>query len=369
VQSDRLVQLAEAQARTQPSRQHSAGSRPVSSIRDLELRQRSPDEAPVRMGRGREAPGAPTIVIGFDGSDRARDALALGRVLGELTDARLVTVSGYGRDLYKMLPRPNGWSSQPRRAAQAAREAESLLRGAPGSSSLMLGARSPARALRDIAAREHADLIVVGCGARSPRGGVVPGSVAKRLLRAAPCAVALAPVGFAQTRGAPAPVGVAFDGSWESRVALAAAARLASAQDCELRAISVFMPPSAALPVFAFTSYRRYLERLRAERRARLQAAIDSLAPGVEVEPIVAEGEPARLLADRAQGLGLLVMGSRDHGPIRRVVRGGVSHKLLERLACSAIIIPRRATRALGWLQQPPPNSTAGRPTATSRHA
>ncbi|MGH2867430.1 MAG: universal stress protein [Solirubrobacteraceae bacterium] len=106
-----------------------------------------------------------------------------------------------------------------------------------------------------------------------------------------------------------------LDGSWESRLALTAAAGLADALAGELRVISVLKRPSAAHPMFAFTSYHRHLDELEAERRTSVIDATDALHVHPEVDPVVVDGEPPDVLADLSSELGLLVMGSRGYGP------------------------------------------------------
>ena len=69
---------------------------------------------------------------------------------------------------------------------------------------------------------------MVGSSHRGKLGRVLPGSVGESLLRGAPCAVAVAPRGYA---GAEHPaiglIGVAYDGSEEAKLALGEAERLA----------------------------------------------------------------------------------------------------------------------------------------------
>jgi hypothetical protein len=78
-----------------------------------------------------------------------------------------------------------------------ARGAEERLREAAGqlepAELRVVGAYEPAQALADVAAELGAGLIVVGSAHRSEPGHVHPGSVARLLLQAAPCAVAIVP--------------------------------------------------------------------------------------------------------------------------------------------------------------------------------
>ena len=198
--------------------------------------------------------------------------------------------------------------------------------------------------------REQADLVVVGSTSRGTLGRALAGSVGERLLHGAPCAVGLAPSGFARvaSAGSLVPVGAAFDGSAESRAALATAADLARSLGGELRAISVVERPSPAHPMFAVTSYHEFVQDLEDEHRSRLLDAIATLAADVAVEPIVVEGEPVAVLAEQSRALGLLMLGSRGYGPLRAVLVGAVSGDLLKRAACPTIVVPRGVQRAIG---------------------
>jgi nucleotide-binding universal stress UspA family protein len=290
----------------------------------------------------------PTIIIDFHDARRGKDALALARSLGDMTGARYVAVTSYPRDRYGMLP-IHGWHwAMPEEAKAMADLAKSLLADEPGAVTRVVGATSPARALHQAAEREQADLIVVGSSTRAENGHIDAGASGRQVLQGAPCAVALAPAGFAETDGRLAPIGVGFDGSPESRLALLSAAGLAETAGATLHVISVLARPASAHPMFAFTSYHEHLEQLRAQSRSRLVDVLDGLPGHPEAEPLVVEGEPAAVLTEHAPELGLLVVGSRGYGPVRRVLLGSVSDALLERAACPVMIVPRGVQRAFG---------------------
>jgi nucleotide-binding universal stress UspA family protein len=291
-----------------------------------------------------------TIVIDFNDSRRGRDALALARSLGDIAGARFVTVTSYDRDRYGMLPVQAWPLAMPEERKAAADLAKSLIAHEPGAITRVVGATSPARALHETAEREQADLIVVSSDTRGSDGRVAAGATGRPALHGAPCAVAVAPTGFAETGGGLAPVGAGFDGSWESRLALSSAAGVAESVSGELRVISAFKrpAPAPAHPMFAITSYHEHLARLYDQRWEDLIEAIDALPVHPQSRPLVIEGEPADVLVDHAGELGLLVVGSRGYGPLRRVLLGSVSDALLEHAACPVMIVPRGVQRAFG---------------------
>jgi nucleotide-binding universal stress UspA family protein len=286
-----------------------------------------------------------TIIIDFHAAQCGRDALALARSLGEFTGARLVTVTSYMRDRYGMLP-VQGWHWAMREETKAAAElARSLMADEPGGIARVIGATSPARALQETAEREQADLIVLSSVAGVEPGRVHIGASGRQALQGAPCAVALAPAGFADSDRSLAPVGVGFDGSAEAHLALTSAMGVAEAVGGELRVISVLGQPAPAHPMFAFSSYQAHIDQLRDAAQARLEDVFEAVPTRAEVDPVVVEGEPADILLKESDELGLLVVGSRAYGPLRRVLLGSVSDVLLDGAACPVLVLPRGVQR------------------------
>ena len=186
---------------------------------------------------------------------------------------------------------------------------------------------------------------MVGFDTRASDGRVATSATGRPALQGAPCAVAVA--GFAETGSGLAPVGAGFDGSWESRLALLSAAGVAESVSGELRVISAFKRPAPAHPMCALTSYHEHVAQLHDQRREDLIEAIDALVHP-QSRPLVIEGEPADVLVDHAGELGLLVVGSRGYGSLRRVMLGSVSDALLQRAACPVMIVPRGVQCAFG---------------------
>ena len=229
-----------------------------------------------------------------------------------------VTVTG-------CLPAQAWHLAMPEERKAAADLAKSLIAQEPGAITRVVGATSPARALHETAEREQADLIVVSSDTRASDGRVAAGATGRPALQGAPCAVAVAPAGFAETGGGLAPVGAGFDGSWESRLALSSAAGVAESVSGELRVISAFKRPAPAHPMCALTSYHEHVAQLHDQRREDLIEAIDAELVHPQSRPLVIEGEPADVLVDHAGEAGLLVVGSRGYGSLRRVMLGSVT--------------------------------------------
>jgi nucleotide-binding universal stress UspA family protein len=129
------------------------------------------------------------IIISYDGTDNDRDALALGRALGELGKLSLAYVR-------------HTQQADSAREALEEKEAEELLKhgaDALGDDSIqrhVIVHASTGAGLWELAEREKADLIVFGSDYRTAEGAVIPGTSAQRMLTGGPVAVAVAPAGY-----------------------------------------------------------------------------------------------------------------------------------------------------------------------------
>ena len=271
------------------------------------------------------------IVIGFDGSAQSCDALHLGRAFAELTDAELIVAA--------VLDAPFEFDTTAGRYfASVFDAATSELPDRDFSTRQVRGVSVPA-GLRDVAASEQAELVVIGSTHRGGLGRVLPGSTGERLLSQAPCAVAVAPNDFARHEHfGLGLVGVAFDGSDESKLALDFADHLAFELDARLRVITI---------VPATGTNGTGIPRIILQDRGRdIQgSARHELGLTAGVEFALEEGDPAAALAEHGIDLDLLVIGSRGHGPIHRALLGGVSADVMRMAPCPLLVVPRTAIR------------------------
>jgi nucleotide-binding universal stress UspA family protein len=135
-------------------------------------------------------------------------------------------------------------------------------------------------------------------------------------------------------------VGVAFDGSPESEIALELADQLAFALDARLRVITIV--PNAS----ANGSHTLRTVLHDRGREARSQARHDlRLTAGVAFE--LEEANPAAALARHGIDLDLLVIGSRGHGRIHRMLLSSVSADVMRTAPCPLLVVPRTAVRQL----------------------
>ena len=282
------------------------------------------------------------IVIGFDQSDGARDALALGSGLARALGADLVVASAFGPMLAG--PGVDLHSLEQDYFDSVFAKAEGELADVPFERRELRDVSAP-HGLDQLAETEQVDLIVIGSTHRSSAGRVMFGSTGERLLYGAPCPVGVAPRGYVdEADRALARIGVAYDGSEESKLALAQAGELAAALGGELRLITVIYEWLYVPETSPSRSLEEFMDREREEHREIQRQAIETVGDGVGVDAVLEEGhDPVPILLQAAANLDLLVMGSRGYGPVRRTLLGGVSAPVMRDAPCPVILVPRAA--------------------------
>lgn len=285
---------------------------------------------------------APALVVGFDGSARGEDALALGDLLAALLDAPLLAACVWSRPA---LTGPDDPLTDALRhdAQEVAREAAARSSTARAEA-LAVEAPSPSRALARLARDRHAQLIVVGSSRRGRLGRVVTGSVPERLVHDGRVPVAVAPAGW--SIGAPpalGSIGVGFDGGAESRAALRLGALLARTAGVPLRLIGVLGSRWAALVPAVLSDPARAAHLAAIEEREQLalhEAAAALRDAGVDAVAEPHFGAPAAMLTADSGRVGLLLLGSHAYGALRRALYGSVSTQLLRTAASPLIVVP-----------------------------
>jgi nucleotide-binding universal stress UspA family protein len=236
------------------------------------------------------------IVCGVDGSAESLEAVRQADVVLE-PGGRLVLVSVVDlSDTIHFQIAPTAIHAARRalaRADELDREtldaletARGVLRHATDAASVQ-AAGPPASALVETVAAEQARLVVVGTHGRGRIAGIALGSVATRMLHRAPCSVLVA----RQSDGdwAPRTILVGVDGSSEADAALRAAQGLGSRFDATVRSLDV------------------------------------------------EDGRPAHRLVEAAQGVDLLVVGSRGMHGARSL--GSVSERVAHEAPCSVLVV------------------------------
>ena len=276
------------------------------------------------------------VIVGVDGGEGGRDAIALARLLVS-AEGRLTLAYIYHGD-------PHVWrgSSPPYEAAEIERT-RALLNAARDEAEVVAelrwaGSSKPGRGLHELAQESGADLLVLGSSRRGLFGRVLTGDDTRAALNGAPCAVAIAPAGYRLNLDPLRTIGVGYDDSPESRHALQVGRELAEALEGRLSAFE-----AVALPSYAFGGGMVVLadvvDDLAAEARDRL-AQLDG------VEPHAGYGKPGEELARYSASVDLLVVGSRGYGPLGRIVHGSTSAHLARASRCPLLVLPRAAREA-----------------------
>lgn len=279
------------------------------------------------------------VIIGVDAQPGSRDAIALGTALvaegGTLT---LAHVYG-GHTMPIRCSEPGIQADESRRAlcllddarAESGVEAECVIASAP----------SVGQGLHELAESVNADLLVMGSCRRGLIGRVLVSDDTQSALNGAPCAVAVAPAGYAGRAATMREIGVGYNASPESRHALTVARELAGERGARVSAFE-----AVSLPAYVFTGpalpVGDAIDACVEETRARIRALGG-------VEPHAAYGAAGEELTVDSASLDLLVVGSRGYGPVGRMMHGSTSLQLARTARCPLIVLPRDIARRGGW--------------------
>lgn len=271
-------------------------------------------------------------LVGVDGGSGGRDAVALASLLtdpgGSLTLAHVH--AGRLRPIHAATP---SMVEEERQAADILLEVERAESGVEAELA-RVEALSPGRGLHQRAEDQRADLIVVGSCSRGVLGRAMLGDDTRAALNGAPCAVAVAPVGFAELRAPIKRIGVAYDGTRESEAALARGRELAEATSASLHALEVVTIPTVAYGGIVAPMIGEDIQTTldAADKRMHELPGVDGRAVyGLAGEELAAFGDE----------VDLLIVGSRGYGPIRRLVLGSTSDYLERRARSALLVLPR----------------------------
>jgi nucleotide-binding universal stress UspA family protein len=280
------------------------------------------------------------VIVGFDGSDRALDALLLGQALtasgGEMIVCCVHRFQSLSARVDPTEPRVDRESAQ-----KIVEEATRLLNRGLSVTSRVLAGASTARTLQRTAVAEHADLIVLGSSHRGALGRVFVGSVSEQTLNGAPCAVAIAPVGFRdQTSDTHFEhVAVGYDVVEPTPDALLVGIALCEQKGAQLLLVAVAEDAAVHDPARATMSYYEIAEaRLRAGEQA-IAEVIASVPETVSAAGEVCDGDPAEQLLEVTHGADLLVLGSHGRGAVGRLIMGSVCGRVVRAAACAVLVV------------------------------
>jgi nucleotide-binding universal stress UspA family protein len=274
------------------------------------------------------------VIVGVDGRTNGRDGIALAmRLLADGGKLTLANIHGGATNPMR--------TSTPGRLTEEHEASHALLERERDEADVQAelvsyAASSPGRGLHGLAEEQSADLLVVGSCSRGPVGRVLLGDDTRGSLNGAPCAVAVATRGYAEHPVPIASIGVGYDGSPESELALSKAREVAERYRAVVRALEVVAIPNYAFTGFAAAALGEGIEQMLAEANERM-AALE----GVEGRAVYGlAGEELASFGDEVQ---LLVVGSRGYGPVKRLILGSTSDYLERHGRCSLLVLPRAA--------------------------
>lgn len=286
------------------------------------------------------------LVVGYDGGPTGEDAIAFG--------ARWCRASG--DDLHVVTVHPGAAAPGVQRVdaewvAYEREEADELLEQAKGLVAPELAATyhrvdagSASRGLHEIAEVGDA-LIVLGARRKGNLRRTFPGSTAERLLNGAAVPVAVVPWGYADSAAAGETLGrvaSAYVDTPDARVALDHAVRIARHLGGRLEVLSV-VPDTRVIP--GLGEPRLFGDSQREDYRTALADVVASLPDDVETASRLLDGPVVEALTELGPTeADLLVCGSRGYGPVRSVLLGGVSSRVVRHARVPVVMVPRGAS-------------------------
>lgn len=275
------------------------------------------------------------VLVGVDARPNGRDAIALASHLTD-PDGKLTLVHVHAGDLRPSHAIAPGLVREEREASHKLLEAERAAADVKADL-LSLVSMSPGRGLHEQAEEQNADLIVVGSCSHGVFGRAMLGDDTRGALNGAPCAVVVASRGYAEAPRPLAKIGVAYNGSPESRAALILAKQLAAPTHATVHALEVVSIPSYAYAGLMVPPIGEGIQPMIDEAESRMKELAD-----VEGEAVYGlAGEELAAFGDQVD---LLVVGSRGYGPVKRLVLGSTSDYLQRHARCSLLVLPRVVT-------------------------
>jgi nucleotide-binding universal stress UspA family protein len=232
---------------------------------------------------------------------------------------------------------------------EAVARAEAVLLGEARTVEGFLVHGRPGSSIVDEAAAMGADLVVVGSRGHGTIATMVLGSTASEVVDHAPCPVLVA------RREQLGPVVFADDGSHSARTAEAVFTDwpLFSAEHVTVLTVAEVAVPVAAgftpgMYDQALESYTRSADETRRETEAEASGEAHRLVDaGIAADAIALEGDPAAeiLRFARERGISTIVMGTRGHTGLARLILGSVARNVLLHAGCSVLVVRDRKDR------------------------
>jgi nucleotide-binding universal stress UspA family protein len=292
---------------------------------------------------GRPASGR--LVVGYEGDATGHDAIAFANRWARVTRDPVNVVTVYPGSAPIGVGRVDAeWVAYERdEADRLLEEAKGLVADGVEATYLRVDSGSAAHGLSDaVEARDGEGVSLLVLGSRRTRGlrRTFPGSTATRLLHGSAAPVTVVPWGYAETPDRDlSRIAVAFVDTPEGRVAFEHATRMAMHLSASLTVVSV-VPDTRVVPGLA--EPRLLEDESRRAYQESLDAVIATAPSDVKVSGKLLPGPVVDALSDLTyDDCDLLVSGSRGYGPVRRVLLGGVSSRVVRHSKVPVVVTPR----------------------------
>ncbi len=189
-----------------------------------------------------------------------------------------------------------------------------------------------------------AGLVVVGSRGRNPMQRLLLGSVAESVVCHAPCPVLVVREEEHQASIFPTKILLATDGSKDAELALTMSVELSNSTDSELHVLTV---GSWDHPGYAPAGSPGLLEEIREQVKLETKNTLDTQvkkieeAGGTVTDRHSGMGQPDAEIVRTSEeiGAGLIVVGSRGLGGVRRALMGSVSVSVVRHAHCSVMVV------------------------------
>ncbi|MBK5233995.1 MAG: universal stress protein [Thermoleophilia bacterium] len=276
------------------------------------------------------------VIVGVEETEEAKDALRFARLFADAEEAELHVVSVRSDTIF--------YEGTDQMEADREKFFEQMLefaREEVGQDFHFHRAieHSVPRGLTEAAEELEAGAMIIGSSHRGPIGRVLMGDAGARLAAGSPCSVIVTPRGWRRSGGARfGKIGIGFHSTRESEDALSYGSELAKKLKASVLIIGVV--PAVISPGRGGFTDQAYWDHLQEDTEKAVAEATRRV--GVDgAEGQVRVGYAADELTEASLDLDLLVLGSRSYGPIRRVLLGGTSVRVMRSSACPVVIVPR----------------------------
>jgi nucleotide-binding universal stress UspA family protein len=282
-----------------------------------------------------------SVLIGVDGSEDSRTALRWAAVVADALRLPLRALWAWPYPTDALLSVGNIELPSPARSdelieTQLSHLVEEVLEDKAADVTLEVG-RGPAAAALLGAAEHGPAMVVVGSRGLGGFKGLLLGSVSRQLAEHAPCPVTIV------RHTAPVPpvrletIVAGTDGSEDAARGLRYAADVAAKAGAELVVAHATGPGDVVHPWGVQPQVDLDVRRERVE-----EWCAPLRATGVDYEVVLVEGDARTALLDlaRDRSADLLVIGSRGHGPVGRLLLGSVATSLAQHSELPVTIVP-----------------------------